>query len=60
MSRDSNAPILNHAVKHPSAFTAKGLIEDIRRIRKVPDGIVPPLCILEFDGDLTVHANQGQ
>jgi uridine phosphorylase len=53
MSRDSNPPILNHAVGQPSAFTARGLIEDVRRIRKVPDGVVPPLCILEFDGDLT-------
>jgi len=46
-------PLLDHAIGQPSAFTAKNLIEDVRRTRKVPSGIVPPVCILEFDGDLT-------
>jgi uridine phosphorylase len=53
MSKDSDTPILNHPVEQPSAFTAKRLIEDLRQIRKVPHGVVPPLCIPEFDGDLT-------
>ena len=53
MSEDSNPPILDHAIEQPSAFTAEKLIEDLRRIRKVPSGVVPPVCILEFDGDLT-------
>jgi hypothetical protein len=49
MSKDSNPPILDHAIGQPSAFTVKRLIEDLRRIRKVPNGVVPPVCILEFD-----------
>ena len=49
----SNLPILDHAVEQPSAFTAKKLIDDLRRTRNVPNGIVPPVCLLEFDGDLT-------
>ncbi len=53
MSKDSNPPILDHALGQPSAFTAKSLIEELRRLRKVPSGVVPPVCILEFDGDLT-------
>jgi uridine phosphorylase len=53
MSKDSNPPILDHAIEQPSAFTARRLIKDLRRIRKVPNGVVPPVCILEFDGDLT-------
>lgn len=53
MSEDSSPPILDHATEQPSAFTAKRLIEDFRRIRKVPNGVVPSVCILEFDGDLT-------
>jgi uridine phosphorylase len=53
MSDDSNPPILYHPIEHSSAFTAKSLIEDLRQTRNVPQGIVPPLCILEFDGDLT-------
>jgi uridine phosphorylase len=56
MSKNSNPPILDHAIEQPSAFTAKRLIEDLRRIRKVPNGVVPPVCILEFDGDLTEWA----
>lgn len=53
MTDDSNAPILDHALLEPSAFTAKKLMEDVRRSRNVPNGTAPPICILEFDGDLT-------
>lgn len=53
MSKTSNLPILDHAIERPSAFTAKQLIEDVRRARQVPNGIAPAVCILEFDGDLT-------
>ncbi|MEX2304483.1 MAG: nucleoside phosphorylase [Bryobacterales bacterium] len=53
MSEDSTPPILDHPTEQPSAFTAKDLIEDLRRTRYVPAGAVPPVCILEFDGDLT-------
>jgi uridine phosphorylase len=49
----SQVPILNHNLEQPSAFTAESLMEDVRRARKVPHGVVPPLCFLEFDGDLT-------
>jgi len=53
MFNEPNPPILGHAIGEPSAFTAEKLIADFRRIRKVPSGAVPPVCILEFDGDLT-------
>jgi len=53
MTHDSNPPILDHALDQPSAFTARNLIDDVRRSRQVPSGNVPPVCILEFDGDLT-------
>jgi uridine phosphorylase len=53
MTEDSNPPILDHALDQPSAFTAKNLIDDVRRSRQIPSGIVPPVCILEFDGDIT-------
>ena len=53
MTHDSNPPILDHALAQPSAFTPKNLIDDVRRSRRVPNGNVPPVCILEFDGDLT-------
>jgi len=53
MRDDSNPPILDHALDQPSAFTARNLIDDVRRSRQIPNGSVPPVCILEFDGDLT-------
>ncbi len=49
----TNLPILDHPLEQPSAFTARNLIDDVRRARQIPTGLVPPLCILEFDGDLT-------
>src|ERR1700745_1776036 len=53
MTEDSTPPILDHALNQPSAFTPKTLIDDVRRKRHIPAGIVPPVCILEFDGDIT-------
>ncbi len=46
-------PLLNHSIDEPTTFTPEGLIDSVRRSRRIPDGCVPPLCILEFDGDLT-------
>ena len=53
MTDDAKLPILDHALADPSAFTAKNLMDDVRRSRQIPDGGIPPLCVLEFDGDLT-------
>jgi uridine phosphorylase len=53
MTEDSTLPILRHALDQASAFTPENLIDDVRRSRQIPLGIVPPLCVLEFDGDLT-------
>jgi len=53
MTEDSILPILRHALDQPSAFTPENLIDDVRRSRQIPAGIVPPVCILEFDGDIT-------
>src|SRR5260370_33049234 len=53
MTEISTPPILRHALDQPSAFTPKNLIDDVRRSRQIPAGIVPPVCILEFDGDIT-------
>ena len=46
-------PILDHPLREPSVFTPRNLMDDVRRARGIPAGTVPPLCILEFDGDLT-------
>src|SRR5690242_1808209 len=53
MRETSKLPLLNHPLKEPSAFTASSLLDNVRRSRHVPAGTVPPLCVLEFDGDLT-------
>jgi len=53
MPDNSKAPILNHPLEQPSAFTASHLIDSVRRTRKIPNSAIPPLCLLEFDGDLT-------
>ena len=51
----THVPILNHPLEQSSAFTAHELMADVRRMRQITDGAVPPVCILEFDGDLTDH-----
>ncbi|MES1261489.1 MAG: nucleoside phosphorylase [Acidobacteriota bacterium] len=54
MTEDSTEPpILDHPLHEPSVFTPGNLMDDVRRARGVPDGTVPELCLLEFDGDLT-------
>jgi uridine phosphorylase len=53
MPDSSNLPILDHRLDQPSVFTARKLMDDVSRMRQVPKGAVPPLCFLEFDGDLT-------
>ncbi len=53
MADPSQLPILDHPTDEPSAFTAQTLIDDVRRLRQIPADAPPPVCILEFDGDLT-------
>jgi hypothetical protein len=53
MTENSTPPILGHALDQPSGFTPKNLIDDVWRSRQISRGIVPPVCILEFDGEIT-------
>lgn len=53
MPNNTTVPLLNHPLEERSAFTASNLIESVRRTRRIPNGVVPRLCILEFDGDIT-------
>jgi uridine phosphorylase len=53
MESDFESPLLSHPLDQPSAFTARNLMNDVRRTRQIPAGSVPQICILEFDGDLT-------
>ena len=45
--------LLAHPLEESSAFTPETLLEAVRAARSLPREPVPPICILEFDGDLT-------
>ena len=53
MSSTEQLPLFAHDLAAPSEFTAAGLMESVRILRHIPAEQVPPICILEFDGDLT-------
>lgn len=46
-------PLLAHPLEESSSFTPEALLEAVRVARRLPRDPVPPVCILEFDGDLT-------
>ncbi|MBI4873334.1 MAG: nucleoside phosphorylase [Acidobacteria bacterium] len=45
--------ILCHDLHAPPAFTPDGLIAAVRESRHLAPAPVPPICVLDFDGDLT-------
>jgi uridine phosphorylase len=56
---DEPAPLLEakpHAER--SVFTAASLLREARRQRHLPDTRVPPLCVLDPDGDLARHLQE--
>ena len=53
MKPETNLPLLNHPIEEPSAFTPEALITAVRAERALARLSVPPVCLLEFDGDLT-------
>lgn len=54
MSAES-LPLLRHALESPSAFTPERLMAAVRADRGLAQEAVPPLCVLDFDGDLSDH-----
>ena len=46
-------PLLRHPLDAASAFTPERLMDAVRRERGLPQEAVPPLCVLDFDGDLS-------
>jgi uridine phosphorylase len=46
-------PLLNHPLSEPTAFTPEALLAAVRRERGLPIEPPPPVCVLDFDGDLT-------
>lgn len=48
----ASLPLLQHRLDRPSAFTPERLMVAVRAERGLPLEAVPPLCVLDFDGDL--------
>jgi uridine phosphorylase len=53
MSRQEMVPLLSHPLKLESAFTPEALVSAVRAERGLPVILVPEVCVLDFDGDLT-------
>lgn len=53
MESKVNLPLLCHDLEAPAAFTAEGLVQSVRESRRLAEISVPPICVLDFDGDLT-------
>lgn len=49
---EHSLPLLQHALESPSAFTPERLMNAVRAERGLVNEQVPPLCVLDFDGDL--------
>jgi uridine phosphorylase len=53
------APLLSSkSHERPSVFTASNLLREARRQRGLPESPVPPVCILDPDGDLARYVNE--
>jgi len=48
----NDLPLFNHALDEPTAFRPEDLVEAVREQRGKGNGSIPPLGVLEFDGDL--------
>src|SRR5215469_257736 len=58
-SRDSAAPLIartDHGA--PSVFRPESLLREARRQKALPDGDVPPVCVLDPDGDLVAYVRE--
>lgn len=53
MQSKVNLPLLCHNPEAPAAFTVEGLVQSLRESRRLEAVSVPPICVLDFDGDLT-------
>ena len=46
-------PLFDHDFDAPTAFSPKSLVEAVRADKQLEPEPIPPVCVLEFDGDLT-------
>jgi uridine phosphorylase len=56
----ASVPLLQHPLEAASAFTPERLMDAVRAERELKPEVVPPLCVLDFDGDLSDYlADEG-
>jgi uridine phosphorylase len=54
ITHSESSPLVDtHALAEESAFRPEGLLTAVRKLRGLDARPVPPVCILEFDGDLS-------
>ena len=53
MDREPGTPLLRHELDQPTVFSPAALIAAVRQERGQEAQQVPPVCVLDFDGDLT-------
>ena len=46
-------PLLNHPLALPSVFRPEDLMQAVRSSRRLESAPAPPVCVLDFDGDLS-------
>jgi uridine phosphorylase len=49
----NSLPLFNHDFNSPTIFSPKSLVEAVRANKQLKQKTIPPVCVLEFDGDLT-------
>ncbi len=47
--------IVRKAYREPSVFLPENLLREARRQKRVPEGAVPEVCVLDPDGDIVRH-----
>jgi hypothetical protein len=53
MKSKAGLSILCHDLQARPEFTPEGLVTAVRKSRNLAAASVPPICVLDFDGDLT-------
>jgi uridine phosphorylase len=53
MKPSQRCTLFDHELDSPSAFKPEELVSAVRAIKGLPELSVPPICVLDFDGDLT-------
>lgn len=48
-----DSPLFEHPLDEESAFRPEALVDAVRSERGAADAPLPPVCVLDFDGDLT-------